>query len=287
MLQPLTGTSGELSEIVRPAIKPGLCTRKLINECILRYIREGIRLKTVRHRQKTLIDGTGERLLLALAEQIKTPFLQIARQAELARSVSGSIDLLSSIELTADSALKLIDNYLLSTKLARMHATLQLEPVSVAAIMNETAHQLEQMAKQYECELELHVSGRYEPVMAHKEGLRAALTSLGYVFIEAQSGQPHKHRPVIKLAAHRSKYGIVTGMFANMEGLGTDMYRRAHNLYGHTRQPLTQAIATAGAGVFVADSLLSSMATHLRIAHHQKLTGLAATFVPSQQLSLV
>jgi len=230
--------------------------------------------------------GTNERLLQALAEQIKLPLLQIARRAELAR-LSSDTSLVESIELTADSALRLIDNYLLSTKLARVQNSLQLEPVSIAAVLNETAHELSKLAAQYECELELHLSGRYMPIMAHRAGLEAALTSLGYVFIEAQSIRSHKHRPVIKLAAHRSKYGIVAGMFADLEGLSRDMYQRGRGLYGHTPQPLTQLVSTSGVGVFVADSLLKTMSTRLRLAHHQKLSGLAATFTPTNQLSLV
>lgn len=232
-------------------------------------------------------DSGNERILQVLAEQMKLPLLQIARRAELAQTSSNPLAFLDSIELTADSAMRLIDNYLLSTKLARDQVYLQLEPVSVSAVMNETAHQLAKLAKQYNCEIEMHLSGKYEPVMAHRAGLEAALTSLGYVFIEAQSSLPRERRPLIKLAAHRSRFGIVTGMFAGLDGLSADMYRRARNIYGHARQPLTQLASTSGAGVFVADSLLSSMSTHLRIARHQKLTGLAATFAPSQQLSLV
>jgi len=230
--------------------------------------------------------GVNERLLQAVAEQMKLPLLQIARRAELAH-LSGDHSLIEGIELTADSALRLLDNYLLSTKLARVDGSLQLEPVSIAAVMNDTAHQLSRLADQYECELELHLSGRYAPVMAHRAGLEAALASLGYVFIEAQSTRPRKRRPTIKLAAHRSKNGIVAGMFADIEGLSMDMYRRGRGLYGHAKQPLTQLVSTSGAGVFVADSLLQSMATRLRLAHHQKLSGLAATFTPSNQLSLV
>jgi len=240
-----------------------------------------------KQRQQNVV-SKDERLLDLMAEQMKLPLIQIARSAELAQmSKARKKSILNSIELTADSALQLIDNYLLSTKLIREQAYLHLEPVSVAAVLNETAHRLEKLARQHDCELELHLGGRYEPVMAHREGLEAALTSLGYVFIESQSRLKHEKRPVLKMAAHRSNYGIVTGIFADMEGLSTDMYRRARHIYGQARQPLTQLSASSGAGVFVADSLLNSMSTHLRIAHHQKMTGLAATFSPSHQLSMV
>lgn len=231
----------------------------------------------------------GERLLNVLAEQMKLPLLQIARSAELARLGANPADKLDNIELAADGALKLLDGYLLSIKLARAHRELELEPISVAAVLADTAHSLGKLAKQYGCRLELHLAGRYEPVMAHRAGLEAALSSLGYVFIEAQAAaQEDEEHPIIKLAAHRSRAGIVAGMFAEVEGLTAEMYRRGKALYkeqaAHPLNPLTNG---SGAGVFVAESLLSSMSAKLRIAHHQKLTGLAATFIPSQQLQLV
>jgi len=224
-----------------------------------------------------------EQLLQLLAEQLKVPLLQIARTSELARMTKRYQARLETIELTADTALKLLDNYLLSLKLSKLHA--ELEPVSVAAVLNETAHELSKLAASNQCQLEVHVSGRYEPIMAHRQGLQAALASLGYVFIEAQTCAGTKEKPILKLAAHRSKNGIVAGMFANFEGLSTDMYRRAKQLYGTARQPLSGITATSGAGVFVADSLLDTMSAHLRVAHHQRQSGLAATFAPSRQLS--
>jgi len=61
---------------------------------------------------------------------------------------------------------------------------------------------------------------------------------------------------VVRLAAHRGKQGIVAGMFANSEGLGSDMYQRAHQLYGRTRQPLAQMSAGSGAGVLLPNHYL-------------------------------
>jgi hypothetical protein len=229
------------------------------------------------------------RLLQALAEQLKMPLMQIARQAELAKLTGQPQDAMQVIELTADNALQLLDNYLLSIELARRQALhIEMEPVSVSAVLNDSAHELYKLAAQYGCELELDLAGRYEPIIANRTGLQAALTSLGHVFIEAGAQRSeHRYRPVIKLAAHRGKQGIVAGAFADVEGLSNDMFRRSRQLYGRTRQPLTGLTAASGAGVFVAESLMSSMSAHLRIARHHKLSGLAATFASSQQMSLV
>lgn len=228
-----------------------------------------------------------DRLLTALAEHMKLPLMQIARRAELSKLIKDQEQALEDIEQIATGSLKLIDSYLLSILLARAQDQLQLEPVSISAVMNDAAHSLSKIAKQYQCDLELHLAGKYEPIMAHRDGLEAAITSLGFVFIEAQSAQVHERQPVVKLAAHRSRHGIVAGTFADADDLGSDVYRRALGLYGRARQPLNQLTSATGAGVFVADSLLNSMSTRLRVARHQNLTGLAATFLPSKQMVLV
>ena len=230
-----------------------------------------------------------ERLLNNLAEQMKLPLLQIARLAELSQldRVNSQVSL-ANIEVTAEGALKLLDNYLLSIKLAGMTGKLQLEPVSVSAALQSTAHELTKLAQQSDCELQLHLSGRYEPVMAHQAGLEAALICLGYAFIESQPKSENDTKPVIKLAAHRGKQGIVAGLFTGADdNFNATMYRRGRGLYGHAIQPLANFMASSGAGVFVADSLLTSMSAKLRVAHHQKFAGLAATLRPSKQMVLV
>ncbi len=239
------------------------------------------------HRVKQTSQAASERLLNVLAEQMKSPLLQIARRAELAQLANGSRTALEQIELTAESAIRLLDSYLLSTKLAQAQSYLQLEPVSISGVMSDSAHHLAKLAQQYNCELQLHLSGKYEPIMAHRAGLEAALTSLGYVFIESQGAAEHKGRPIVKLAAHRSRSGIVTGMFTDADDLSANVFQRARLLHGRARQPLSNLTAGSGAGVFVADTLLACMSARLRIAHHQKLTGLAATFLPSHQMSMV
>ncbi len=76
-------------------------------------------------------------------------------------------------------------------------------------------------------------------------------------------------------------------MFDSEEAITADMFRRAKALQGSARQPLTTGAAGNGAGVFVANSLLQRMAAPLHVARHATLNGLASTFVPSQQLSLM
>lgn len=223
-----------------------------------------------------------ERLLKALAEQLKLPLLQIAREAELAATTQDTTAF-SNIEYTADMALRLVDSYLLSVQLQSLPA-LDLEPVSVSAVLQDTAHRLNTLAKQYDCELQVHLSGKYEPVMAHAQSLEAAYATLGYAFIEATPAE-QKHKVV--LGAHKTAQGIVAGIFGSQPGLSTDMYRRGQVLFGSARQAMPGLSASAGAGIFVADSLLKNMETSLHVSRHTKLSGLAATLIQSKQLALV
>ena len=233
------------------------------------------------------INGVGsfsdERLLQALAGQLKLPLLQIARQAELAL-LANNPESYRSINYTADMAIRLIDSYLLSIDTGQL-PVLALEPVSVSATLQETAHLLNPLAKQYNCDLEVHLSGKYQPVMAHKLSLEAALSMLAQVFVESIPESGAKHRVI--LGAHKTKHGLVTGIFGNQVSLNSDALIRGRALFGTADQALPGLSPTGGAGVFVADALMSSMNSPLHTSRHKKFTGLAATLTPSQQLQLI
>ncbi|HTE21680.1 MAG TPA: hypothetical protein VK674_01420 [Candidatus Limnocylindria bacterium] len=224
-----------------------------------------------------------ERLLRALAEELKLPLLQIARASELAQQ-QGDTQVLSSITRIAETALRLVDGFLLSTDLITREMS-RLEPVPVASVLYDTARKLEPLARQNNCDIELSLHGRYGPAMAHRESLETALMLLGYSMIEARTPERQRHR--ILLAAHKSTHGLVVGVFDNQPGLSADMFRRGRALYGSARQALPTVSASSGAGVFVADALLKAMEAPLRIARHDKLAGLATTLYLSQQVQLV
>lgn len=226
---------------------------------------------------------SNDRLLQALAQELKLPLLQIARQAELSAAGQADPTTLKEIELSATQALWFVDSYILSQQLSQQ-AHLELEPVAVSAALQEAAHVLDGLAKQHNCSLELQLSGRFAPVMAHRLGLQTALIGLGSTLITAAQNE---QKPRLILAAHRTHNGVVAGIFSQTDGLSRAIYERGRALYGKARQPLQEFTPQAGAGVFVADALFGSMDSHLRVAKHNKLTGLAATLQPSRQLSLI
>lgn len=231
--------------------------------------------------------GETTNLLRAVAEQLKIPLTAIARQAEL-HQLQGAVELhdVARMHSQAAAALTLVDCYLFGLELMREQTSLALEPVSVSSTFVDIAHDLHGVAGQYGVDLELSIAGKYEPVMAHPRGLRAALLSLGYGLVEAQAAQEVK-RHTLTLAVHRTSQGIVAGMYGEYQHLDASAWRTALKLCGQASQPFTALTSGSGAGLFVADTILRSMQSRLRVGRHQKASGLAATFQPSQQLAFV
>jgi len=225
-----------------------------------------------------------QQLLLGVAEELKLPLLQIARQAEQGR-LTGQTDL-RLIQETADGALRLLDNYALGVRLALDPEHLALESVSVSSVLYNTGQQLDALAKNYGVELELNIAGRFGPVLAHRQGLEAALVSLGAALIE---GLPAQDSPQLKLqlATHRSRYGIVAGLYADTKQLSSQALQSGRRLQRRSRQPLVNLSHTSGAGVFVADTILKAMDLHLVASRHHRLYGLGTVLQPNNQLHLV
>ena len=230
-------------------------------------------------------DSEHARLLASVAEQLKVPLMSIARQAELHEltDMGGKADM-AGIRTQADAALVLVDSYLLGLQLLRDQAMLDVEPVSVSSLLVEVAHELERFAKQYGVRLELQIAGRYGPVMAHRVGLKAALVSLGYGIIEAQSASTAR---TVMLATHRTPKGIITGLYGAREPLAAADWRKALALCGQANQPFTGLSASSAAGVFVAHTILQAMESRLRVGKRLKQYGFAMTLQPSQQLQFV
>lgn len=226
-----------------------------------------------------------QQLLLGLAEQIKLPLLQIARRAEL-QTLGQDVDM-AAIQATADSALRLLDSYVLGVRLAQDgQQSLALEPVSVSSVLYDTAQQLSSVAKFYGVNLELSLGGKYGPVLANRQGLQSALTSLGMALIEALPALDSSNL-TLQLGAHRSRYGIVAGLYSDTPALTTQSLRRGHELIGKSRQPLVGVSHSSGAGVFVADAILQAMNLRLQATRHHRLHGLGAVLQSNNQLQLV
>ena len=227
-----------------------------------------------------------EQLFLGLAEQLARPLLQVTRVAELAADdPAAAAAHWQMVRAITDSTLQLVESYALSLRVHGRVAPLELEPVTVSSLLYDTASALQPFAKQYGVALALDAGPRLQPIMADRSVLQSAMTALGQVFVVAQAES--EDQGAVHLSAHRSRYGVVAGLYGSSAQLGADSLRRAHALQGRARQPLQRLVSGPAAGVFVADSLLQTLAARLHVARYHSLTGLATTLQPSKQLELI
>jgi hypothetical protein len=222
------------------------------------------------------------RLLKAVAEQLKLPLLQLARGAELNGLAAEPVLTWLSLQASANAALAMVDNYLFGLEVVENQLSLMVEPVSMPMVLNEVAHELTPLAREYKIELELVSSGKLTPVMANRLAIRTVLLSLGQALVSAPATV---QRPVLRLVACRQSDGVATGVFGDVD-LSAQALRQARQLYGRSTQPLTQ-LGSSAAGIFVADTILGAMAAPLKARRYQHQAGLAVTLPLSRQLELV
>lgn len=225
-------------------------------------------------------------LLFSLAEQLKLPLMQIARLAESSKSDNSFYEPLKLIEITADSAINLIDSFALSLKLSLNNKGLNNEAVSVSAVLYDTAEQLHALAESYGVILDLNIAGKFGPVVANRQALQAALVSLGTSLIEALPASDGTNR-TLHLASHRSRYGVVAGMYAQAKQLSHSLLMQGRRLQKSSRQPFVGLSHTNSAGIYVADSILKAMDLNLLASRHHNLYGLGTVLQSNYQLQLL
>lgn len=218
-----------------------------------------------------------DRLLMALAEQLKTPLVQIAQLAEL-----DSADPLAIQSLTTH-ALRSIDAFLQ----AEQQTVLDLEPVSIGAVLYDVANELTPLAQQWGVKLHIDERMRSMPVMAQQTALHTVITLLGGVLIQSQSQPNVVQQPELILGCHRTKGGVVVGAFANHAPVSAIGLANVRALYGRASQPLSDSGLQGAASIMLADKITAQLQSVLKAYRHTSLSGLGTLLVPSKQLRLL
>ncbi|PID31005.1 hypothetical protein CSA80_02330 [Candidatus Saccharibacteria bacterium] len=229
-----------------------------------------------------------EKLFVSLAEGVNHAMLQLALLSEQAGGMptDSQSERWQAVQDISRASLQLLESYTLMMRLHGGTAEPELEPVALTSVLPETLQLLQPYAKQLHVSLEVDVPARLEPVITDRAIMQSALLSLGQVFIAAQSESGEENQ-VVRLGAHRSRYGVVTGWYSQRMQLTTQALRRARQLGGWTQQPYGELVSGPATGVFIADGLLSAVASTLHVARYHNASGLAATLPRCRQLQLV
>lgn len=225
--------------------------------------------------EKAATDLDQDQSLRALAFELKSPLINIARQAELDESAN-----LEQIQQTAEQALKLIDHYLLSAQSEHGQLILNLEPVNLGSVLYDASSQLRYLAREQKVELVLE-DKIHEPVMAHRGALTAVLAAFGRLLM------PVSGRPELTLRSYKTREGFLcVGVFTDAD-LSQDDLRQAMELQGKANMPLAVANSQAHVSLSIAERLCSAMGGDMTVKKIGKLRGFATQLPRSEQLSLV
>jgi hypothetical protein len=216
-----------------------------------------------------------DQLLLSIVEHLKLPLINIARKSELENS--------KDINVLAETSIRLIDGYILGLNVNSNQFEFEFEPVSISEVLNNSAHNLSKLAKIYDCNIELNLEGKFVPIMGRKAEIESAITIIGQSLIESNNTKSNQ----ILLSAYRSGQKITAGVFSPTLDITSANLRKALTSGLKSRQGLPDFSHTPVSGIYIADILLDRLATKLGVYHHNKIMGLASSFLPSQQLRLI
>ncbi len=229
--------------------------------------------------------ATSEQMLRGLARELKQPLTYIARRAELSLADAANAEPLAAIESSAEEALRLIDSFLLSAQSEYGQQLLPLTPLGLGSIIYDVAHALVPAAKKRDCVIEAHV-GHTGPVMAHAQGLRAALHCLASQILLCEPGE--KSRRTVRLSTYRHRSGdYVAGVFDPSITLSRADITKARTLQGSAHMALAQRSGGSGVQLAIAETLAQSVGARLDVVRHRRVTGFGLKLIKSEQLQLV
>ncbi|MEX1995297.1 MAG: hypothetical protein WD887_00770 [Candidatus Saccharimonadales bacterium] len=230
-------------------------------------------------------------LLIALSDDLALPLLQVKTGLEVLEQKdfvrSETVTIAQSMALSAEAGLQMVEAYRLVLRADQLE-NLPLQPLSIGAVLEDVAHRVWLYAKQYSTSIEVDVTGRLSPVLAHQPSLCAALEVLSTSLVRAQAAQSQAQDYRLILGAHRTADNVIAaGVFTNIQGLSDRTLRAARALSGRARQPLASVPPGAASGVLIADMLCTAMWQPLRAAAHRNMGGLATAIPATQQLNFV
>lgn len=220
-----------------------------------------------------------------IAEDLRVPFYRILNELSLEES-KGNLKNQRNARTIADAALKLLDGYILTTKLKHNQQQFNIEPVSAHAVLYESSQQLGKLARLHNFDILLNLQKSVGQIIANHQALGLAITSLAYSFLYDYD-PANRHKNTLLFNLHSStKDTVEIGVYSSDSNISSGSLRRLRQLKGRARQPLSELSFGSNSGLIIADELFCDMNSKLVASRYNKLKGVKAMLMPSKQLSL-
>ncbi|MDQ3093945.1 MAG: hypothetical protein M3Q70_02085 [bacterium] len=224
------------------------------------------------------------KILAAIAEDLRAPLLKIAYTAELA-SFTKNINSYGEIEMTARSLLSEIDSLLLGIKHSYGQLDLHLSPMAPSAVLYEAIQRLKPLAHSRKFLLLSEPQKNHQLAMVHPTVLCHVISSLSRTLIEISSGHSKERFLNYQIAVEKQMPTLSIVTTTNAESLIKEVFSKISKTNGN----LTNLIVGSdfASGIYVVQQLLASMNASIKPTKNSKGAGFKILLTPSTQLSIV
>ena len=187
-------------------------------------------------------------------------------------------------ELLSRQMLRTIDGLLEGYQLQTAQQQLfSCEPVNIATVAEEAAHELQPYAKQYQQELHIHSSRKQHIILANKHILHKILFQLMHTMMRANKKDSSVDLSFSQQKRFQSSTIMVTG---DQYLTGSSWLKKSHQAMGDNQRSLRHH-PTTGLDLFVAQTLTEAMGGTMGSAQKQGRQTYRVQFLLSRQLDLL
>lgn len=241
--------------------------------------------------KKKLIDNQIDsqlQLLSCLSSSLRLPLVQTLTEIQLIDQ--GLLKDTTVSKILIKNTIRLIEAYEYSLKLRFNNSSFKnRDLVSIDDLLYQTSSSLKDLASIYNVNLAFDFKKSQDPIITNKQATLTALESItSSLIINSQltDTKGRSSKRTIHLASHRTKYGIVAGVYLENNQLAISQISK-NRLAGKVYQPIKSFQASSSSGLFIAQNILESLNSKLTASKHQHMRGYGFTLEPSHQLSFV
>lgn len=228
--------------------------------------------------------------LIAAAHELKSPLTLIAhmaatlRDADMGWTPAEQAVALERIQLSAERTLRLVQGLTVSYRLAQesqLGLAFTLEPLNIAQICQEAAHEIAPLAAAYNQTLQLRVS-RSHLVVANNDLVRSIIFNL---LDNALRHNPAQAAVRVSLRSHAA----VTRLCVQDSGPGfaPGDLKRLNQTLGKRPQPLSGRAGSSGLGLYIASVMAETMGGRLGVGRTKIGADFHLDLLPSKQTSFL
>ncbi len=237
-------------------------------------------------RHAAVLSRTQLSLLRSVALELKTPLTHISGTSHML-SQSGTkqtdevIEQLRRIQLSSDRLIYLVDGLILAGRAAEGQLNFPLEPTNIAAVVNDSQHDLAPLALRYGKTFSLQVTSSLTPATAHPRLLNLVCYSLLDTVMRTSQSE------VIELLVHHQLGDIMVTIRDDGDSIRPASLRSLLSKLGQSSQPSVALPGVSGLSLFIADSLLTNMSGRLHMGRVRGKRVVSFSLPMSHQLSLI